>query len=195
MENRSVSGEETLRYVDDTIDGLETERLEGFERALKFQMINQVMLESEIKRLTKKKGKGHIVVQELKSDLAFKKDMINVLELQINLTRSFNQPFDEDSWQLQGMVTRENNNDPLPGVVVSIAVEKGEQKSSQWTSTTDESGVYSISIDKKDLTKLKGMKLALFVTDRNKKIIYRDNKTFIATAGVIDLENIVVGKN
>ena len=181
---------ETLKYIDDTSDQLDEQRLAGLKEEQNTQLIKDEVLQREAKRLEVKHGKDHPEVQEAENRVAYNRQMFTGLDREIEKASIKTEPLPENGWRVHGRVF-DPNIKPVKGVTVFFSDQGKRWVEILGNSCTNDLGYYSLTADEKVLDQIERSQiLYLTVSDKNKTIIYTSRELFVPVKGVIVYRDI-----
>ncbi|MEI6692215.1 MAG: carboxypeptidase-like regulatory domain-containing protein [Chlorobium sp.] len=179
--------------IAESVTLLDDKRLAGLQEFHQNQGVRNSMLQEEQKRLVKKYGSDHPLVQEISSRLNMQENFNTSLELEIAKSTITNEPLSDNSWRIHGKVY-DTDNQPVKGYAVYLSPrsENGNEKESAAKDTTDESGYYSVTLDEKEVASLEKKPLYLSVSDTTKTTVYNDQEPFFTKKGMIIYWEIIL---
>jgi hypothetical protein len=187
---RPTNQTETLKYIDDTADQLDEQRLAGLQEEQNTQLIKDEVLQREKNRLEVKHGKDHPEVLEAESRVMYNRQMSTGLDREIEKASIKTEPLPGNGWRVHGRVFDQNIK-PVKGVTVYFSDQGKRWVEVLGNSCTNEVGYYSLTANEKVLDQIgKEQILYLTVSDKNKTVIYTSTETLVPVKGMIIYRDI-----
>ena len=192
MTQQRLTKKEIIEKINDSFDSIENLRSGGLERIKLFHAVKNKALEKEKKRLSAKLGSDHPRVKRVAARLQYNQGLFKDLNVEIERAKITVPSADKDSWMLHGRVL-EKDKKGVPGLTVGLYDENGNWTRELGYGCTDKLGYFSIIYTLKGKTKREvpeTMKLFLYVSDKNCKILYKDAEPLFVNFGQIDYREI-----
>jgi len=192
MTQQRLTKKEIIEKINDSFDSIENLRSGGLERIKLFHAVKNKALEKEKKRLSAKLGSDHPRVKRVAARLQYNQGLFKDLNVEIERAKITVPSADKDSWMLHGRVL-EKDKKGVPGLTVGLYDENGNWIRELGYGCTDKLGYFSIIYTLKGKTKREvpeTMKLFLYVSDKNCKILYKDAEPLFVNFGQIDYREI-----
>ncbi|MGQ3685432.1 MAG: carboxypeptidase-like regulatory domain-containing protein [Candidatus Loosdrechtia sp.] len=192
MERKKITEEEIFGKIDASFDNADKLRGEGLERVKLFHSVKNRALEKEYKRLSEKLGDGHPRVKMLSARITYNQGLFKDLDVEIERAMVKVPSFDKNSWMVHGRVL-DMNRKGISGLTVSLYDERGNRVKEPGYGCTDKQGYFSIVYTPKERDKsevTESMKLFLYVSDKNYRIVYKDSEPLSVRIGQIDYREI-----
>jgi hypothetical protein len=192
MTQQRFTKEEIIEKINDSFDSVENFRSEGLERVKLFHAVKNKALEKEKKRLSAKLGADHPRVKRVAARLQYNQGLFKDLDVEIERAKITVPSVDKDSWMVHGRVL-EKDKTGVPGLTVGIYDENGNWIRELGYGCTDKRGYFFIIYTLKEKAEPEvpeTMKLFLYVSDKNHRILYRDSEPLFVKIGQIDYREI-----
>ncbi len=192
MEQKKFTEDEIIGKIDASFDSVETLRLEGLEKVRVFHSIKDKALGREHKRLSGKFGEDHAKVKKISAKIRYNQGLFKDLDVEIEKANIKAPSFDKDSWMVHGLVL-DKENSGVKGLTVGFFDGKGRWVKELGYGCTDKCGHFSITYTQKDREEQdnsKSMKLSLYVSDKNHKVLCKDSRPLYLKIGQIDYREI-----
>jgi hypothetical protein len=192
MERKKITEEEIFGKIDASFDNVDKLRGEGLERVKLFHSVKNRALEKEHKRLSDKLGDNHPRVKKITARIKYNQGLFKDLDIEIEKAKIDVPSFDKNSWMVHGRVLDKDRNG-ISGLTVSLYDEGGNWIRKLGYGCTDEHGYFSIVYTSKESTEpevTESTKLFLYVSDKNYRILYKDNEPLYIKIGKIDYREI-----
>ena len=191
MQTKRTSGEETLNEVNDVMAQVDDLRMESLENARELQQLKHDELVLEAKRLENKYGPSHAMTNKAILTIAYSERLQAAFDLQIELTKKKTDEFNPTSWRVQGFVT-DANYTPVANAIVSLSTPQQDSRNNRFFNSTDNLGLYSITIAGENLAEFKDTRVFLNVVTNNQNYFPESETPVEPVAGVIDIVNITL---
>ncbi len=192
MEN--LSQKDTLVRIDSTVEQLDALRLKGLGDFQNNRLVKNEILIREKKRMEAKHGATHPKVLETQTKLTYQKEMAVGVEIEREKAAIKSEPFERNAWRLHGKVY-EKDLKPVVGVTVYFSSERKDWIEELGSYCTDETGYFTLTLKDEIIDKLKGNKIFVSVSDKNKKVLIIHQKPVLITKGSIDYIEICLNKD
>lgn len=192
MTQQRLTKKEIIEKINDSFDSIENLRSGGLERIKLFHAVKNKALEKEKKRLSDKLGADHPRVKRVAARLQYNQGMFKDLNVEIERAKITVPSADKDSWMLHGRVL-EKDKKGVPGLTVGLYDENGNWIRELGYGCTDKLGYFSIIYPQKgkkprDISE--SLKLFIYVSDKNQKILHKDSEPLYVRIGQIDYREI-----
>jgi hypothetical protein len=188
MERKNISDKEILDNIDKSISQLDDQRLQELTNLKQLQEIKNEAMKLEGKRLANKYREDHPRVQKIITRQVYNREMFTGFDAEIDKAARKTTPLPNNSWRLHGKIFGQKN-EPVNGVTVFFTDEKKNWIRELGSVCTDETGTYSLTVNEKLVDEMQQRSLYLSVSDKNQKLLCRDNNSFFAKKGVIDYKD------
>jgi len=188
MQKQYPGDKEILDAIDKSFTQVDEQRLAELNNLKQVQEIKNEVYKLERSRLVNKYGEDHPRVQNTNSRLAYNQEMFSGLDKEIKRAEIKTEPLPINAWRVHGKVFDKNT--PVTGMTVFLTDQKQNWVEVMGSDCTDEKGYYSITVDEKIVKQFARQPLFASVSDKNKKIIYRDTVRLFASEGLIDYKDI-----
>ena len=192
MTQQRLTKKEIIEKINDSFDSIENLRSGGLERIKLFHAVKNKALEKEKKRLSAKLGSDHPRVKRVAARLQYNQGLFKDLNVEIERAKITVPSADKDSWMLHGRVL-EKDKKGVPGLTVGLYDENGNWIRELGYGCTDKLGYFSIIYPQKgkeprDISE--SLKLFIYVSDKNQKILHKDSEPLYLRIGQIDYREI-----
>lgn len=192
MEKREFTGEEIIGKIDASFDSVEKLRSEGLERVKLFHATKNRALEKEHERLSEKLGVEHPRVKRMDARIKFNQNLFKDLNVEIEKTKIRVPTLKANSWMVHGRVL-DSHKKGIGGLTMGLYDENGNWIKKLGYGCTDKYGYFSIVYTLKEGAEpevTESMKLFLYVSDKNYKILHKDGEPIYLKIGKIDYREI-----
>lgn len=192
MTQQRFTKKEIIEKINDSFDSVENLRSEGLERVKSFHAVKNKALEKEKKRLSAKLGADHPRVKRVAARLQYNQGLFKDLDVEIEMAKITVPSVDKDSWMVHGRVL-EKDKKGVPALTVGLYDENGNWIRELGYGCTDKRGYFSIIYPRKgkeprDISD--SLKLFIYVSDKNQKILHKDSEPLYLRIGRIDYREI-----
>ena len=194
VKRNQPSNEEIFAKLDETFDGLDTERSEGLKRMKLLQDVKTNTLVKEKIRLEQKYGADHPRVQKITNRLAYNEGAAQELDVEIERSEISAPEFDLNTWLVHGRVIDDDGN-ALEGLTVSISDENNNWVRQLGHACTDKRGYYALryTVEEGQAPAFgENDNLYLTVTDPTYKLLHRETEPLHVSIGHMDYRQIVI---
>jgi hypothetical protein len=196
MKRKQITEEEVIDKIDTSFDSMEKLRSEGLERIKLLHSIKNKALEKEQERLSTKLGAEHPRVKKMATRMQYSQGLFKDIDVEIEKAKIKFPSFDKNSWMVHGRVLDKDKNG-IGGLTVGLYDEKGNCIKRLGYGCTDKQGYFSIIYRLKEGAEsevTESMKLFLYTSDRNYRILYKDNEPLYLSIGQIDYREIYLSE-
>lgn len=194
IKHNQPSNEEIFSKLDETFDGLDTERSKGLKRMKLLQDVKSSTLAKEKTRLEQKYGTDHPRVQKIANRLAYNQGAAQELNVEIERSEISVPEFDLKTWLVHGRVV-DIDGKALEGLTVSLSDENNNWVRQIGHVCTDQRGYYVLRYTvEKDQAPAFGENdnLYLTVTDSTYKLLHRETEPLQVSIGHMDYRLIII---
>lgn len=187
MEKKQITEDQIIGKIDSSFDSVEKLRSEGLERGKLFHSVKNSALEKEHGRLSEKLGAEHPRVKKMATRIQYNKGLFKDLDVEIEKAKIKVPPFDKNSWMVHGRVLSKDRKG-ISGLTVGLYDEKGNWMKNLGYGCTDKRGYFSIIHTPKEGAEPEAaepMKLFLYISDKNYKILYKDKEPVYVKIGQV----------
>lgn len=193
MARDRITDTKALDQIADGITKLDEQRLTELNNLKQLQEIKNEVINREAKRLAAKYGSDHPRVQKLEARSNYNQSMLPALDREIDKASSKTEPLPLNAWRLHGKVIDEKDQ-PVPEITVFFADANKNWIRELGNSCSDQTGYYSLTIEEKLIERAQKEKLYLSASNKNKEVVYYELNTNTPAKGIIDYQNICLGK-
>lgn len=219
MERKQITGEEIIGEIDVSFDSVEKLRGEGLERIKLFHSVKNMALEKEHKRLSEKFGPEHPRVKKMATRIKYNQGLFKGLDVEIEKTKIHVPPLKANSWMVHGRIL-DKDKKGISGLTMSLYDEKENWMKKLGYGCTDNHGYFSIIYTLKEGTEsealesilrrlvylfglkketesdaMESMKLFLYISDKNYKILYKDKEPIYVKIGQVVYREIYLSED
>jgi hypothetical protein len=188
-----ISDKLALDRAYESLPQLDDQRLAELKNEKQLQEIKNEVINREADRLAAKHGKDHPRVQKLQSRSNYNQSMFTGLDNEIEKASIKTEPLPANAWRLNGKVI-DKKEQPVSDITIFFSDEKGTWIRALGNSTSDQTGYYALTINEELIELAQKEKLYLTATDKNNKVLYHKQNTFVPTKGIIDYQDIILGE-
>ncbi|MFQ5793426.1 MAG: helix-hairpin-helix domain-containing protein [Candidatus Bipolaricaulia bacterium] len=193
---RDIGPERAAEEVKKLLDEIQGERFNALKETKDFQVFMRSLLQHEARRLETKLEKDHPRIRQLKARLKHNLDIVNDLEVELEIANIEPPDVGDDDLLIHGRVMDENHRG-IRGLVVCMADDEGKTLATLGRFETDDSGYYSLVLDRTTVEKMPKAKeegVFLTVCTKRDELIYRKPEPLKLTAGDRALEEVVLNR-
>jgi len=199
MRKKYPNDNDQVNLILETQEQLDSQATESLEL---FKVSQESLLQQqhdELKRLTVKYGRNHVRVQLLESKIHHADTVSKAVEVRLNIMKTQAEPLPTDGWRIQGYVFT-TAGESLPGHTVFVDAKRDENKDltrvkpadRSSSTTTSETGFYSITLTAEELKRLSQYALYLTVLDPRKHVIFTSKEKLNPASGTIDFQDVAI---
>jgi hypothetical protein len=191
-EEKRIPLSDISKALEEGLAGADQLRAVGLEGLHRVRRVKDSGLKREQKRLTKKLGPEHPRVVRLVQKKEVNQVFARNLTVEIDRAKTEVPGVDENTWVLHGFV-RDKHSKGVPNLTVGLYDERGNWIRELGYGCTDKRGYFSIIYHQKGEAKQEisaSMKLFLYVSDKEHKILYKDPDPLYLRIGQIDYREI-----
>ena len=193
-ETKKTAASSDITDIDKVLSRADGFRKMGLDQVKQLQTVKSRSLEREKQRLSEKLGADHPRVKVIAARLVFNQNRMAVLKTEVNKLEINVDDVDQHTAMVHGRIL-DKHQQPLPGLTVALADEKGKWISAYGYSSSDERGYFSIKVvldqtQKEDVIET----VYLLVTDRAQKVLYLDKAGIVLNVGRIHYREVILKK-
>src|SRR5687768_11448528 len=189
MQRENVDDKELLNKVQETISGLDEQRLQELNNLKQHQEIKNEVLQLESKRLADKYGEDHPRVQKTMARLTANREVFIALDKEREKAAIKTQPLPANSWRVHGKVFDEKNL-PVNGITVFFSDVQKNPIRDLGSVCTDDTGYYVLTVEEKLIGVIEQKPLYLTVSSKSPKLLYQRPEPVTAVKGLIEYADI-----
>lgn len=193
MKQEELLGKVT-ENVNLTFDQMDTLRREGLQDIKTFQQIKRNVLKKEKTRLTNKFGSDHQKVTAVEAKIRDINNMEKDLDVLITEANIAVDPVDENTWKVHGKVI-DKDRKGIQGLTAALYDKDGNWQREIRYGCTNDQGYFSITystVENPQQKEHKDTELFLYILDKNKKILYKDQEPLYVHPGHIDYRAVYI---
>ncbi len=182
-----------VENVDFVFDQLDTQRRTGLLELKSFQQVKRQALTKEKVRLAAKLGPDHQRVAALGAKIRDIDNMGQDLDVLITEADIKVESVDENTWKIHGKVM-DKDRKGVEGLTAALYDGSGKWQREIGYGNTNDQGYFSISCstEKNGTAAPADKELFLYILNKNRLILYRDDAPVFVMAGKIDYRAIVI---